>query len=288
MNKTGLVLEGGGMRGIYTAGVLDAFIEHDIQFDYIIGVSSGANNGSNYLTKQQGRSKRILLAWSQDERFIGFNNLFKHKTFFGMEFLFNHLPNHLEPFDYTSFYSSDTEFCTCATNCDTGEPEYFYKRQVCPLKYMNKILRASSSLPVISPMVSIDNQHYIDGFVTDPVPIDKSISDGNTKNVVILTKSQSRLTKLTLMDWIMKNLAIITYPKLRNSINESRERYNKSLDKVFELSEAGHVFVYKPKKDFLNSRYKINYIDLRNAYKQGYTDAIDKMPQLKKWLSTDE
>lgn len=286
MNQIGLVLEGGGMRGVYTAGVLDAFLDHDIEFPYVIGVSSGANNGSNFITKQHSRSKRIFLKWSQDNRFLNFGNFLRDRSYFGMEFLFNQLPNELDPFDYASFYSSDVRFVACASNCDTGGTSYFFNDQICPLKYMNKMLRASSSLPIISPTVLVDDYRHLDGFITDPIPLQKSIDDGNTKNVVILTKPHHEMGNLSLMDRFLKNLTKRLYPKLRDAIENSTHHYNDSLKQVFILHSEGKVFLFRPRIDLLKNRYGKDVSDLEKIYQQGYDDGVHEVDDLKAWMAS--
>ncbi len=192
MKNVGLILEGGGMRGVYTAGVLDAFIDEGVEIPYVIGVSSGATIGSSYITKQKERCKNIYVKWSQDKRFGGPRNMFRERSYFGMDFLFEELPNHLERFDYETFMMSrsDKVFISCVSNCDTAEPEYIAHDRHDPEYYMSKVIRACNSLPIISPHVKMKDHRYLDGFLTDPLPIYKSMEDGNSHNVVVLTKKR--------------------------------------------------------------------------------------------------
>ena len=285
MSRIGLVLEGGGMRGAYTAGILDRFIEEDIEFDYVIGVSAGANNGINFVTKQKGRSKRIFLHWSQDKRFLSFNNILRERSYFGMDFIFDKLPNELERFDYEAFEKSPVVFRACASNCDTGKAEYFDRVHFSPKEYMDRALRASSSLPIISPSVRVLEYRYLDGVMTDPIPIERSINDGNDYNVVILTKKQEQLKKLSLMDRFLVNLTKTIYPKLKDSINISTHKYNESLTYVSELRDQGKVFLFKPNKRLLASRYVKDSNSIEAVYGAGYNDAKSKINELKSWIS---
>ncbi len=285
MSRIGLVLEGGGMRGAYTAGVLDSFIEENIEFDYVIGVSAGANNGINYVAKQKERSKRIFLQWSQDKRFLSLRNLWRERSFFGMDFIFDTLPNELDKFDYEAFERSPVTFTACASNCDTGKAEYFVRERFTPQQYMNEALRASCSLPIISPSVKVSKCRYLDGVMTDAIPIKKSIEDGNDYNVVVLTKKQERVKKLSAMDRLLVNLAKKMYPSLKESINESTYNYNQSLAMVSELKNQGKVFLFKPNSNLLENRYIKDSTQLKLVYQTGYDDGKRQMDDLKYWLS---
>lgn len=285
MSRIGLVLEGGGMRGAYTAGVLDSFMEENIDFDYVIGVSSGANNGINFVSKQKERSKRIFLQWSQDKRFIGFKNFIRERSYFGMNFIFNELPNKLEKFDYETFEKSPITFMACASNCDTGKAEYFVRDKFTSKQYMNRALRASCSLPIISPSVKVLDCRYLDGVMTDPIPIEKSMKDGNEYNVVILTKKQEQLQKLSVMDRFLITLTKRLYPNLKESIDVSTSKYNDSLTMISELKRQGRVFLFKPSEQLLESRYIKDRTRLEEVYSIGYHDAKEQMFDLKSWIS---
>jgi predicted patatin/cPLA2 family phospholipase len=141
---TGLVLEGGGMRGVYTAGILEFFLEKALYFPYVIGVSAGACNAISYIAKQKGRNKRVNIEFIRDSRYLSYRNLWKEKSMFGMDFIFDELPNKLVPFDYETFQRTEHTFIVGATDCLTGKPVYFNNHQE---DNMNVVLRASSSLP---------------------------------------------------------------------------------------------------------------------------------------------
>lgn len=149
--KIGLVLEGGGMRGLYTNGVLDCLMDNHFEADYVIGVSAGACSGVSYVSGQRGRSYRVNTGYVDDKRYVGFESLVKTKSMFGMDFIFDEIPNHLDPFDYEAFLASPMEFVTGVTDADTGRPVYFTKEAVRPGD--STLLRASSSIPVFSPVV---------------------------------------------------------------------------------------------------------------------------------------
>ncbi len=285
MKNVGLILEGGGMRGVYTAGVLDAFIDTELDINYVIGVSSGANIGANYITKQKGRSKKIYLYWSQDKRFVGFRNLLKERSYFGMEFLFSILPNQLEKFDYDAFSKSDKVLVSCLTNCETGNVEYVEHQDYCPKSYMSTIIRASNSLPIISPPVTINNNKYLDGFLSDPLPIYKSIEDGNTHNIVVFTKKTGIETKVSWSDKLFRNITKIKYPKIGENIEKTVNEYFKRLKVVEELESKGKIFIFRPTSAKLENRYSKDVKELEAVYDEGYQDVIRQLEKLKKWLA---
>jgi len=285
MKQIGLVLEGGGMRGAYTAGVLDAFMEKDLSFEYVIGVSAGANNGINYVTKQKERSKRIFLKWSQDKRFIGPYNVLREHSIFGMDFIFNELPNQLDYFDYSAFSKIDGTFIACASNCETGLPAYFDNKAFKPEVFMNKPLRASSSLPILAPAVKIKGERYLDGVLSDPIPIRKSIDDGHPYNVVVLTKEEHVGGKLSLMDHLFITLTKLKYPKMKQTVKLSHGKYIESISYIRALEKEGLVYVFTPKKMDLDNRYCNDLTSLQEAYNHGYDSVIKQWEPFSAWIT---
>ena len=188
MIEAGLVVEGGGMRGVYTAGVLDYFMEKNLYFDDCYGVSAGACHISSYVSKQIGRSIKVTLDYINDKRYCSVNSLIKTGDMFGVEMLYDLIPNKLELYDYDTFNKFKGNFYSVVTNCKTGKAEYM------KIKDMKKdiiAVRASSSLPLLSRIVEINGKEYLDGGITDSIPIKKSIKDGHKKNVVILTRDKT-------------------------------------------------------------------------------------------------
>lgn len=287
LNNIGLVLQGGGMRGVFTSGVLDAFMENEIKFPYVIGVSAGANNGSSYVTGQKGRSKRIYLEWSKDKRFCGWNNFIKERSYFGMDFLFDHLPNELEPFDYRAFYDSNTTFVTGVTNCKTGKSDYLKQKEHEPLLYMNKVMRASSSLPLISKIVKIGDEEYIDGGLSDAIPVKESIKDGNRYNVVIMTRDIKYRSKPASRLHPGK-LLFLKYPRLITLHNCIHEIYNSTIDYILQLEKEEKVYVFYPKAEVNVNRMEKDMIRMELLYEEGYKQGIQQMNDLKRWLNKIE
>lgn len=269
MNKIGLILEGGGMRGIYTAGVLDFFIEKNIEVDITIGVSAGSCHASSYLSKQYKRAYNATVDYINDKRYLSFSNLIKTGSIFGMDFMFNKIPNELNIYDYDSFAKSKSKFVVVATNCETGSPEYFELKD---LKKEIIYMQASCSIPMFANIVEIDDFKLVDGGVSDSIPIEYSLNQGYKKNIVVLTRD------ITYKKNKQKFLSIVNrkykkYPNLIKAIENRHLNYNKSLNLVNQLEKDGDVLVIRPKKPVNVSQIEKNAKKLTSLYEEGYDDA---------------
>ncbi|ABK62348.1 patatin-like phospholipase family protein [Clostridium novyi] len=280
MDNIGLVLEGGGMRGIYTSGVLDFLMEKDIYTPYVIGVSAGACNASSYVSKQKYRSRDVNLKYINDPRYIGIKNLILEKSIFSIKFLYDEVPNKLEPFDYEQFKKSNQTFMIVATNCKTGEPEYFEKNQC---KDILKVIRASSSLPLVTPIVNLNGEPYLDGGISDSIPIKKAIEDGYTKNIVVLTRTKAYRKEPIKHKRIIK-FKYKKYPKLVNKIFNRYKEYNETLDYIEDLEKEGKIIIIRPSKDLKVDRLEKNVDKLEALYNLGYNDAKQAYEDIKTML----
>lgn len=280
----GLILEGGGMRGAYTSGVLAAFMDESIKFPYVIGVSAGASNGANYVSEQRERNKKVFIDHVKDKEYSGFKHWIKEKSYFNMDFLYDKLPNKIVPFDYETFEKSEVVFKTCVTHCKTGKPVYFEKNDFDAKYYGEVILRASSSLPIISQPVEINGELYYDGGITDSIPIEKSIEDKNEYNVVILTRNKGYRKNAQKLGLITKR-RLKKYPQLFQAINTRHIRYNKVLDKIDRLESENKVFIFRPIKEIKVDRLERNTSKLNDLYEQGYKETIRQMDSFKEWIN---
>lgn len=288
LTNVGLIAEGGGMRGAYTAGVLEAFLDHDLVFPYAIGVSAGANTLCSFLSKQKLRNKRLYTHWITDKRFIHWSNLFKEGAYFGMNFLFNDLPEHLDPFDFDTFAQTNTLFKVGVTNCLNGQCEYFEPTKVSSLHEADRILQASSSLPFISKIVTINNIPYLDGGLTDSIPIAQSIADGNTRNVVILTRNANYRKSYSKKMHHLARRYFKKYPKLSDAIGMRYKNYNETLDYLHQLEAENKVFILRPSEPLQVDRFEKDPDKLCLLYEQGYAEAISQLSELKNWLNLSE
>ncbi|QAA35135.1 patatin-like phospholipase family protein [Clostridium manihotivorum] len=284
MKDIGLVLEGGGLRGVYTAGVLDFFLEKSLHFPYVIGVSAGACNAASYISKQFERNKRINIGYIGDHRYLSYRNFLKEKSLFGIDFVYNKIPNELDPFDYDTFFDSDQRFVIGTTDCITGEPFYVEKNQC--FKDNDKIItviRASSSLPFAAPIVDYDKYHLLDGGISAPIPLNKSISDGNKKHVVILTRPEGYRKEAFKRRWIVDRV-YSKYKGLAEAMVNRHSVYNKTLDLIEQMNRDGDIFVLRPSEDLQVDRLEKKPEKLYKLYDLGYEDAKKNYEKLKAWL----
>ena len=283
MIKAGLVVEGGGMRGVYSSGVLDFFIEKDLFFENNYGVSAGACHLCSYLAKQYKRAFRVNVDYLNDKRYCSVHSLLKTGNLFGAEMLYDIIPNELDLFDYDTYNKNESNFYVVITDINTGKPEYV---KIGDLKKDIIYVRASSSLPLLAQNVKINDKEYLDGGISDSIPIKKSIADGNKKNVVILTRDSTyRKGKNSLMPII--KLKYKKYPNFVKSMADRYIVYNEILDFIEELEKSQDVFVIRPKKPVNIGRTEKNREKLEALYNDGYNDAKDCYEELLKYLGKE-
>lgn len=278
---SGLILEGGGMRGSYTAGVLDFFLDKNIEFDSVYGVSAGSINACNFISKQKGRTLSINTDYLKDKRYASLHSLITTGDYFGVEMCYDLIPNELNPFDYETFDSYEGNFYAVITNCITGKAEY---KLIKDMREDIKYIRASSSLPMMARDVIIDGIPYLDGGISDSIPIYQSRKDGNKKNVIILTRDASYRKKPNELLSIIK-VKYKKYPELVKSIARRHLVYNKTLEYIKRLEEAGKVFVIRPEKTVEISRLEKDREKLIELHREGYLEAKKKYNELQNFLT---
>ena len=280
--KVGLVLEGGGMRGLFSAGVLDIMLDNNIEIDGIVGVSAGALFGPNYYSKQKGRSIRYSKRFAKDKRYISKRNLLLTGNAIGKKFAFYTVQKKLDKFDNETFMKTGKPFWAVATNVKTGLPEYFSIEDVD--RDMEK-LRASSALPLSSKMIKIDGEKYLDGGVSDGIPLDMMLEKDYDKIIVILTQPY-KYQKKAVNQKKMRLLKIRyrKYPNLLKTITEWPDKYNDILEKIKSLEEQKKIFVFRPAK-----KIKVDLIErdaghLQEIYDLGISEGIKRIKELKRYL----
>lgn len=279
--KTGLVLEGGGMRGMYTIGALDYFLEKDISFDYVIGVSAGACNGISYVSRQKGRNFRVNTVHIRDKRYISLSNLFREGSLFGMDFLFKTVPEELEPFDYDTFMANPTEFVVGVTDIEQGRPDYYHKSDCF---HDTTALRASSAIPCFSPIVNYRGKKYLDGGTSDPIPFKKALADGCDKIVVILTRDRAYRKRPEGLRPLYRTL-YRRYPALCGLLDRRYLIYNRTLDDLKKLEAEGRAIVIAPEKPLEIDRFENNPARLSAASELGRSDAAKLEQRIKAFLA---
>jgi predicted patatin/cPLA2 family phospholipase len=281
MENVGLVLEGGGMRGLYTCGALEFFMEKDIYFNYIIGVSAGACNAVSYIARQKGRNSKVNIQFSKDWRYMSFRNLLFKKSFFGMDFIFEEIPSKYVPFDFETFYKSDCRFLVGTTDCNTGKSVYLNKEDLTEGFYA---LRATSALPLISPIINFKGYELLDGGISDSIPITKSIEDGNAKNIIILTRNKE-YRKSPIKHISLLKLKYKKYPSLIKTMTDRYKNYNKTLEYVEQLESEGKVIVIRPSEELKVGRLERDPKKLQELFENGYEDAKNNYEKIMEFLS---
>lgn len=282
MIKAALVLEGSALRGMYTSGVLDTFLKNNMEFECVAGVSAGALNAMSYISKQPGRSAKINLEYCDDPRYIGRKAFIKNKGIIGYDYLFGDISENKIPFDYKAFENTNQRFVIVTTNCEKAETEYL-ERGNCTELF--KAAQASSSMPLASAMVEINNNHYLDGAVTTSIPVKWALEQGYEKVVVVLTRDKAyRKPMLSNKMKKLYKLAYHKYPKLIEKLNTMPERYNKLQEELIDLEKEGKIFIIRPEKEVTVSRLEKDKRKLENLYKEGIAEAEKKLDTLKEYL----
>ena len=280
--KIGLLLEGGGMRGLYTAGVLDVFMEKQILIDGIIGVSAGALFGINYKSNQRGRILRYNKKYAKNKNYMGIYSLLTTGNIMNEEFCFDKIVNELDPIDYEAFKKSKVEFYAVVTNLETGKAKYI---KIDDLKDQHNLeyLRASGSMPFVSKPVNIDNKKYLDGGIADSIPIDKMMCMDYDKVIVVLTRPKEYRKKKS--NQVFPKLYYKTYPKFAEAINHRYQMYNEELEKISHLEKEGKIFVIRPSKLIKIKRIEKNKDKIQEMYDLGEEDALNLLVRLNEFIN---
>ena len=278
--KIGLVLEGGAMRGMYTSGVLDVFLDNNIEVDGIIGVSAGVLFGVNYLSKQKGRVIRYNKKYCKDKRYMGMRSLLTTGNIINKEFSFYELPFKLDIFDEETFKKSKTDFFATITNVETGKPEYIKVES--PSDQM-ELFRATSAMPFVSKLVDFNGKKYLDGGIADSIPIEKCKEMGYDKIIVVLTRPVEYRKKPT--NKLLTKLKYHKYPNLVDSICNRYKKYNDSVEKVIDLENKKEIFVIRPSKTLDIKRIERDENKLQEMYDLGIDDCNKCLNELKKFIN---
>ncbi len=281
MAKTGLVLEGGAKRGIYTAGVLDVFLENGISFDAVVGVSAGAIHGCSYVSEQMGRSIRYNMKYGNDYRFMSLRSWLLTGNVVDTQFCYHDLPEKLDVFDNETFMNSDTKFYVVCSNIETGKAEYIHcKDMFADIDY----LRASASMPFAAKIVLLGGNKYLDGGITDSIPLQATRSLGYTKNVVITTRPKGYRKKPYLLKWLAK-LVYGKYPRFVEAILRRHEMYNRELEEIETLEKSGELVLIRPSRFIKISKMESDLNVVNEMYELGRKDAYNAIDKVKAFLA---
>ena len=281
MSKVGLIVEGGGMRGIYGCGVLDAFLENDIRFPYGIGVSAGAANLASFVAEQEGRNYRFYTDYAFDERYMSFKNFVTTGSFFGMDYIYSELTEIVDPINFERLINTEMEYYVVAVDAVTSKPVYFNKEDV--RKHRGDVFKASSAVPAMCKPIEIDGKQYFDGGVADSIPLKRALSDGCDKVVAVLTRPRGYVKKPEMGKTIYSEF-LKDYPTIVKAMNVRHYVYNATLKNLYTLEKEGKAFLFCPEKTERVTIISRNKDDLNALYNEGKEYAEKQMEQLKKFM----
>lgn len=264
--NTGLVLEGGGMRGVFTSGVLDAFMKHGLYFNYIVAVSAGACNGMSYASRQPRRARVSNIDYLARYDYIGLRHLVTQGCIFDTKLLYDKFPNQYIPFDYDTFFNNTATFEMVTTNCLTGRAEYLQERH--DRQRALDVVRASSSLPYVSKIVMVDGVPMLDGGIVDSIPVERAMATGHGRNVLVLTRNKGY--RASGHDHKIPPLVYKKYPRLRVALSHRIGAYNRQLELVDRLEAEGKVVCIRPERPMEVTRMEKDTAKLERLYEEGF------------------
>lgn len=280
--KKGLVLEGGAMRGMFSAGVMDVLMENGINFDGMVGVSAGAVFGCNYKSGQIGRTIRYNMKYIKDPRYCSVRSLIKTGDMFGREFCYHTIPYELDIFDNDTFVKNPLEFYVVITDINTGKA--VYKRIDSADQKGLKYMQASASMPLVSKPVVINGKEYLDGGITDSVPLEFFIQKGYNKNLVILTQPKGYIKSKNSLIPLMK-LKLRKYPKLIEAMTNRHIMYNKQTEYTEKMAQKGKAFIIRPSEKLPIGRLEKNPETLKAVYDSGRAEALKNLDKITEYLN---
>ena len=281
MEKTGLILEGGGFRGIYTSGVLDYFMEHDLYIPQVYGVSAGACNALGYAAKQPGRSAKMNFDFCDDKRYMSYSNMLKVHGLFNMQFIFEEIPMKLLPFDYRTFFESEIQIHVGVTNLLTGKCQFYTKDQ---MDWRMFPVRASSALPLVSHIYYLKhNTPSLDGGVSNPIPIRESINSGNSKNIIVLTQDPTYEKKVSAQLGLVRRI-YKDYPNFVDTVAHRHVIYNRQRKVCRLLEKTGQAIVIQPQDPVRIRNIKADRESLQELYAIGYEDARRNFDRIRAFI----
>lgn len=276
---TGIVLEGGTFRPVFSSGVLDALLSENILLPYCVGVSAGIADGVSYISKQPQRNLEIVQKYRNDKRYMSRSNYRKCRSLFGLDFVFGEIPDKLIPFDKETFFSYKGKCLVGVTNAATGEAEY---KDAMDMDDKYTMLRATCALPIFFPAIEMDGQKYYDGGISDPIPVRKALDDGCDKVLVVLTQPRGFVKRLGKYDKMGARMLGRKYPELKKAILGRPDRYNEAVEFCHEQAAEGKVMIIRP-NHVLNS-FESDVQKLEMSYWHGYRMTKEKMNKIKSFL----
>lgn len=281
MKQNGIILEGGAMRSVFEAGVLDFFMEKGIEISNVLAVSAGAYAGMNYVSGQKGRMVDAVIKPLEHNKYIGFSTFLKKGTFFDMDYFFDKIPKLLSPFDFETFKNSTKRFLMNTVDCDTGEG--IYHEHFDTEENFWKLCRAANSLPFISRVSQIDGRPMMDGGLSEAIPIVKALEEGWEKIIVVLTRKSDYRKRNRYFYMLMMHIIYRKYPELIRTVAGRAKRYNDSLNMIDRLEREGKALVLRPTELAIRNQ-EANVDTLMKYYQHGYDTAKEKEEEIRDFL----
>lgn len=280
INNTSLILEGGTFRTVFTAGILDSFLDHQIMMPYIIGISAGAISACSYVSKQKERTFQVLADYRNDKRYMGFRNFLKERSLFGLDFAYDIIPNQLNLFDWDTYQNYDGTILFGVTNAITGEVEYMNALE---MDRRCTMLRASCAIPVLFPEIKINETPYFDGGLADPIPIRKAVKDGYDKHIIILTRPKGYRKEMDRQSKFVIKLLRKRYPKLVQQMEKRVDKYNETIELCERLEEEGKALIFRPEMPLKSMEKDVTI--MRKGYDMGYQHGIVQIDTVKQFIN---
>lgn len=277
---TGIVLEGGTFRPIFSSGAMDALLSENIMFPYCIGVSAGIADGVSYISRQPQRNLEIVQKYRNDKRYMSRSNFVKNRSLFGLDFVFGEIPDSLIPFDRETFMQYEGTCLVGVTNAETGEAEYLDAKQM-DEKY--SMLRATCALPMFFPAIEVEGTKYYDGGLADPIPVRKALEDGCDRVLIILTQPRGFVKKFGKYDKMGARILGRRYPEMRRAIRERPDKYNESVQYCQRLVKEGTAMIIRP--NYLLNSFESDVRKLEMSYWHGYRMTKERMKKIKRFFA---
>lgn len=284
MGKTGLIVEGGGMKCAYSAGVLDAFIDHNINFDYVIGVSAGSANAASFLAGQRDRAHRFYTIHLKEPDYFGLRSFLKTGNLFGLDYIYGTLSNSdgADFLDYPAIMKNPSEFEVVATDAETGKATYFNKSDMAQDDYT--IIRASSAIPAVCKPVTYRGRKYVDGGISDSLPLQHAFRDAGCDRIVVITSKNRDFVKTPEKNRFLYTLICHKYPNVVRALNHRHIMYTKEQKFMYEQEKKGRVYIFAPSQKLNMGTYTMNPETEEELYQMGLKDFHDQSQEFAAWL----
>ena len=281
--KGAMCLEGGSLRGLFTAGVLDALLDNEVYIEYVNGVSAGSMNGMNYISRQRGRSKRINLKYLHDKRYISYKNMFKSRQIFNFDFLFDDISNKYDIFDWESFNDKTKKYEVVATDVITGESKFFDKNNCSDII---SAVKASASMPVMSKMIDVEGRKYLDGGISTSIAYKRAFYVGYSKAIVVLTREEGyRKKPVNKINESIYRRYFKPLPNLVEKLMTVPERYNRMQEEMEGLAKEGKLLIIRPQNKVTVQRLEHSSVKLEKLYNEGYEVGSKNIENIKNFIA---